>query len=171
MRNSKGQFVKGTASHLWLPVGSIRIRVRHKRGGEQRAFIKVADPNTWTLLARHVFELENGPIPRGMGIHHKDGNKLNDRLDNFELVNKAEHLDKHRAEYIPKYLPKLHEQRRAKRWSTRAKNRPDGWRRSYSDESFNAAVAAYRNGEGTQTEIEQRFGLPIRTLSARGIKR
>lgn len=42
-----------------------------------------------------VWEVFNGPVPEGYCIHHKDHNKLNDRLDNLELMTKAEHAKHH----------------------------------------------------------------------------
>lgn len=35
---------------------------------------------------RHVFELVNGKIPTGLTINHVDGNKLNNKIENLELM-------------------------------------------------------------------------------------
>lgn len=112
--------IQGYGQNARFPVGTIRVRIRHKRGGERRAFIKVAEPNEWVLLSRWVWEQANGPIPLGKGIHHKDEDKLNDSLENLELVSKAEHLDRHREDHAQKYLPKLHALRRQRRWTTKS---------------------------------------------------
>ena len=32
-----------------------------------------------------------GEIPKGYHIHHKDGNKQNNRLDNLEIIHPAKH--------------------------------------------------------------------------------
>jgi hypothetical protein len=109
-----------------LPIGAVRVRTRHKRGGERRTFVKVAQPNTWMLRARHVWEQANGPIPRGMGVHHKDGDKLNDALDNLSLVSKAEHLDIHRREFKEKASAGFVAARRRLRWSTRSATKRTG---------------------------------------------
>lgn len=42
-----------------------------------------------------VWEVFNGPIPKGCCIHHIDENPLNDRLDNLVLLTNAEHLSIH----------------------------------------------------------------------------
>jgi hypothetical protein len=97
------------------PIGAVSIRTRHGRGGEQRAFVKIAHPNKWTLRARHVWETANGAIPRCMGIHHRDENKLNDALDNLELVSKARHLELHRPEFQAKCTAALVKARRERR--------------------------------------------------------
>ena len=33
-------------------------------------------------------------------VHHKDGNKLNNSIDNLELLTRAEHINLHRIELI-----------------------------------------------------------------------
>jgi len=45
----------------------------------------------------------DGEIPRGYVVHHKDGNKLNDVIENLEKISLASHVSRHRrppAEYI-----------------------------------------------------------------------
>lgn len=42
------------------------------------------------LVHRLVWEAFNGPIPKGMWINHKDGNKANNHLDNLELTTPSE---------------------------------------------------------------------------------
>lgn len=44
-----------------------------------------------SYLHRDVWEHHNGPIPAGYDIHHKDGDKANNRIGNLELIDKAEH--------------------------------------------------------------------------------
>ena len=43
----------------------------------------------------YVWEKENGKIPKGYDIHHKDQNKSNNELGNLELVNRTEHRRSH----------------------------------------------------------------------------
>lgn len=126
MRGENGRFVKGEAPGNKLPVGSVRVRTRHKRRGEERAFIKVAEPNVWVLRARYVWEMHNGPIPEGMGIHHKDRDKLNDDIDNLELISKADHLQEHRREFAARSTAGRTEARRKRRWSTKSKTKRTG---------------------------------------------
>lgn len=42
-----------------------------------------------------VWEVFNGPVPKGYVIHHIDHNKLNDRLDNLMMMTKSEHSIHH----------------------------------------------------------------------------
>jgi len=48
-----------------------------------------------TLLHRLIWECINGPIAKGFDIHHKDGNKLNNSIDNLECISHPEHLSMH----------------------------------------------------------------------------
>lgn len=41
---------------------------------------------------RLVWEAFNGPIPKGMVINHKDENKINNSIDNLELVSYSENI-------------------------------------------------------------------------------
>ena len=91
------QWKKGCASNRKLPVGSITVRTR-KRDGTPRAFIKVAEPNSWRPNAVVVWEAANGPVPRGMIIHHRDHNSLNDDLKNLQAMTRAEHRQEHAEE-------------------------------------------------------------------------
>lgn len=47
---------------------------------------------------RLVWEYFHGPIPKGYIIRHRDGNKLNNEIDNLECLSRAEHCAKHRQE-------------------------------------------------------------------------
>jgi len=46
-------------------------------------------------LHRYKWEKEMGPIPEGHHIHHKDENKDNNELSNYESLPGSEHLSKH----------------------------------------------------------------------------
>jgi hypothetical protein len=42
-----------------------------------------------------VWEFVNGPVPPGYDIHHRDDDKLNNRIDNLQLVTKTAHKRLH----------------------------------------------------------------------------
>ena len=46
-------------------------------------------------MHRWVWEEAHGPIPLGYVIHHKDGNKKNNALDNLEMLTREEHNARH----------------------------------------------------------------------------
>ena len=47
------------------------------------------------LLHRDKWEYYNGKIPIGYQIHHKDNNKLNNDIDNLELIHEVDHSYHH----------------------------------------------------------------------------
>ena len=47
------------------------------------------------LLHRLVWSDVNGPIPAGFIIHHINGDKLDNRLENLEMLSVAEHAAHH----------------------------------------------------------------------------
>lgn len=49
----------------------------------------------WIQYARYVWEKHKGPIPPGYDVHHKDENKLNDIIENLELLTRSEHTTAH----------------------------------------------------------------------------
>ena len=161
MRNAKGQFVNGLPFELRLPVGTIRIRTRHKRGGEQRAWMKVAEPNGWRLLGQVVWEKHHGAIPRGMCIHHRDGHKLNDSLENLSLISKQKHFALHRHQFDKRRIQRATSVRRRIRWSTRSANA------SWTEVIMRAAIAAYQKRDGSARSIAAKFEVPEWTLRRR----
>lgn len=81
-------FKKGHAPVNYRPVGSERISV------DGYVEVKVADPGTWRLKHRVVWEEANGPIPRGCNIQFRNGNRQDVRLENLYLISRGEQLAK-----------------------------------------------------------------------------
>jgi hypothetical protein len=48
-------------------------------------------------LHRDVWEFHHGPIPDGCHIHHKDGNHLNNDIQNLECITRERHEELHSA--------------------------------------------------------------------------
>lgn len=46
-------------------------------------------------LHQEIWKAYNGPIPEGYHVHHKDGNPLNNTIENLELLKGFEHLSLH----------------------------------------------------------------------------
>ncbi len=58
---------------------------------------------------RFVWEYHNGPIPEGMHIHHKDGDKSNNDISNLEMLTTFDHLSMHMQERVadPEYKARM----------------------------------------------------------------
>lgn len=54
--------------------------------------VKVAEPRTWRLKHRVVWEEANGPIPAGCNVQFRNGNTQDVRLENLFLISRAEQL-------------------------------------------------------------------------------
>lgn len=48
----------------------------------------------------YTWEYYNGEIEKGFCVHHKDDNKLNNDISNFELMSKSEHRRLHTKKYF-----------------------------------------------------------------------
>lgn len=164
MRDAGGQWLGGFPADNHLPVGTVRIRTRHGRGGERRAWVKVAEPNSWKLRAQVVWEAANGPLPRGHVVHHKDGDKLNDALDNLEALTKASHLAEHVEVYRDDLVANLVAARRERRWSTKSATKRTGRPPTYTEDALAAALAAIRSGQLTVHAAGKAHGIAPTTL-------
>ena len=97
IRNSPAtEFKKGQRGRNWLPVGSMSIR--KDKNSASRRFIKISEPNIWKLFAVCVWEAEHGAIPRGLVLHHIDGDSLNDAVQNLCVLTRAAHITIHRLD-------------------------------------------------------------------------
>ncbi len=61
----------------------------------------------WETVLEHrrVWEEAFGPIPPGYHVHHEDGNKLNNSLDNLRCLTIADHNRMHHEENQPTICP------------------------------------------------------------------
>lgn len=101
------EFKKGQKGINWLPVGSIKTRTDwHSKHHSNRKWIKISEPNKWVLLAINRWTQKNGNIPKGMLVHHKDSDCLNDNLNNLKLVTRTEHINIHRK-LLESFNPKF----------------------------------------------------------------
>lgn len=51
------------------------------------------------IRAREIWIKHHGLIPKGMVIHHRDGNFKNNSIDNLQMVSIAEHMRIHKGKY------------------------------------------------------------------------
>ena len=90
------EYKLGRKNENKMSIGSVTIRTDQQK--KKRRWIKM--PDGWIEFAKIVWAEAHGPIPEGMLIHHKDRNTLNDNLDNLQLMDRADHLNEHRAEIV-----------------------------------------------------------------------
>lgn len=91
------EFVKGSVPTNKMKVGTVTQRI--DKYGTWRKYIKVAEPNSWETYAVFLWEKAYGKVKEGCVIHHINKNVLDDRLDNFQMLTRAEHLEVHREDY------------------------------------------------------------------------
>jgi hypothetical protein len=83
---NKTSFKKGTIPPQYRSVGSERIN----RDGYIE--VKVADPRTWKLKQRYIYEQYHGEIPKGYYVIFADQDKQNFDIDNLIAVSRSEML-------------------------------------------------------------------------------
>ncbi len=82
---------KGTPPPNKMSVGTIRENHNHRRSYTY-LLIKVAEPDKWKVLHRHLWEKEHGPIPEKMNLVFKDGNFRNCEVANLEMITNKEKM-------------------------------------------------------------------------------
>ncbi len=65
------------------------------RGAYYQRTDKRVKPNKTRRLHRAVYEHHHGEIPKGFDVHHGDGNKLNNDIENLECIEHGEHKSLH----------------------------------------------------------------------------
>ena len=90
------QFKKGNKPVNHRPVGSERINV------DGYVEMKIEEPSKWILKHKHVWQLANGPMPKGHAIIFGDGNKMNFDLDNLLLITRKQLLIMNQQKLIQK---------------------------------------------------------------------
>lgn len=91
-------FKKGQKPANILKIGTITVRI--DVNGCQRRWIKISNKQPrWKIYSQWLWEKKRGKIPTGLIVHHKDGNSMNDRISNYKLVTKSQHIECHRKDF------------------------------------------------------------------------
>ncbi len=105
------QFGPGHRPHTWQPVGTYRV-VTQKNGGPelQRKVSDEPGPSCvrWHPVARLVWEAAHGPVPAGMIVVFKPGQRTTDpdllTLDRLECITRVELMRRNTVHRLPKEL-------------------------------------------------------------------
>ena len=97
-------FKKGTVPPNTQPIGT--IHQRKDTGGKMYQYIKIADCD-WRLLNRHTWEQHNGPIPKGMVVVYKDGDYMNNNINNLLMITKKENMARNTIHRLPEELQQV----------------------------------------------------------------
>lgn len=92
------QYQPGQMPHNHVPVGTVVT------SSDGYLKIKTAEPKTWRWLHRQVWEDANGPIPRGMALIFRDGNREHCTLDNLQLISRSELMSRNTIHRYPQEL-------------------------------------------------------------------
>lgn len=103
-RMKETQFKKGNASN-WHPLGSTRLV-------DGYLYRKISDIRnvTWTRNWKQehylVWEAAHGPVPAGHAVAFKDRDRTNTKLDNLELISRADNMRRNSVHNLPAPLKK-----------------------------------------------------------------
>ena len=97
IRCAPTMFKKGNKPHNSKHDGAERISVE----GYLEVRIKEGE---YKYKHRVIYEQHYGPIPEGMIVRFKDGNKMNLNLDNLELIDRGQNMLNNTIQRFPKEL-------------------------------------------------------------------
>jgi hypothetical protein len=111
-RSKLTRFKKGNRSLRWpaedYPVGALRIN------SDGQLDIKIKEGlRAWYCMARWVWMTERGPIPRNHCIRPRNGDQHDTRIENLELITRAENLRRNWHDRYPLELRQIHQLRGA----------------------------------------------------------
>ena len=87
-RPNLAELMRGKHGGRWKPIGSERVSNGHTQ-------VKVSEGRRWKYRARMVWEQAFGVLLRTQLIHHVNGDPFDDRLENLQMVTRAEHAKLH----------------------------------------------------------------------------
>ncbi|EOH1040497.1 HNH endonuclease signature motif containing protein [Enterobacter kobei] len=64
----------------------------------ERVYFQRRTPDGVRRLHRDVWEHHYGEIPEGFHVHHKDGDPLNNAVENLELLSEIDHREHHKGD-------------------------------------------------------------------------
>jgi hypothetical protein len=100
--SNKTSFKKGNLPHNTKHDGYITLREMSGKTKSKRPYFWISlEKGKWDLLHRYIWRLYYGQIPRGANVQFKDGNSLNCKIENLELVSKPENMQRNTIRNLP----------------------------------------------------------------------
>lgn len=84
-----------TKEELWIGKNKDKTFSEQNIGCVDNHYRKTTFNGKKIYLHRIIWTLTNGAIPDGFIVHHKDGNGLNNEINNLELMTKEKHTSLH----------------------------------------------------------------------------
>lgn len=105
VRKSDGYvYVSGVSRHPFAPKAPNTL-AKHRLVVE--ADMNGVSYEEWVTLIKNGKVTADMCLPRKLVVHHKDGNRANNELDNLELITTSQHHVEHNKKLnIPKFIPK-----------------------------------------------------------------
>jgi len=99
--SEKGFFKKGNLPHNTKFDGASSVRLNNE--GIPYRFVRVS-LREWVHESVLVWEKTHGPIGKDMVVRHKNGNTLDNQIDNLELITRAENMERNSIHQYPEEL-------------------------------------------------------------------
>lgn len=101
------RFKKGQRIHNEGKNGDIRVRHNHKnRGDKPYKWIRIRK-GKWEMLHVNLWKENHGRIPNGMIVVFKDGDTMNCKLENLELITREENMKRNTIHRYPEELKQV----------------------------------------------------------------
>ena len=78
---------------------------RDKQSGYFLSSCKIGGKRKWLHVV--VWETEKGTVPEGYVVHHIDGDKYNNNIENLTLLSKSEHIKHHASNWTDEHRDRL----------------------------------------------------------------
>lgn len=104
-RQFKPGNLSGRAAQLRAPVGTVVVQINGYHKVKVRAETHgVRSHHNWELVHVRLWEQHHGPIPPGHAVVFRNGNKADIRIENLELINRAELMRRNSVHRYPTEL-------------------------------------------------------------------